>query len=236
MYPHRVGWEGCHVTLREWGQWRDAGGAGRRDCWLRASLKRRQCGITRRIVEIQCVVQRSRWGREGVNACESFVANNTCKCMQVLSVENGHMMHCHTMMRTDASLECSLARNQRPSKVVGKMTHRTVEAGGRRHVPMDGYGHNHNTRPHHLEVFGHWADWLDSTKLFCEITNRSDCLGKMLALLALLATCASATVLQISARGMACAEWHGGGGLPPGIGQDCVDHQAVGSSSPLGGP
>ena len=60
---------------------------------------------------------------------------------------------------------------------------------------------------------------------------------EMFALLTLSATCCvSASVLQISARGMACAVWHGGPGLPPGIGQDCVNHQAVGTGSPEGGP
>lgn len=152
-------------------------------------------------------------------------------------------MQCHAMMRTDASLECSLAWNQRPSKVVGQMTHRTVQARGRMHVPIDGHGHKHNTRPHHLEDFRSLGRLVRFHQAVCELHvidlhghSTAVALSKMLVLLALSATCASATVLQISARGMACAEWHGGGGLPPGIGQDCVDHQAVGSSSPLGGP
>jgi hypothetical protein len=47
---------------------------------------------------------------------------------------------------------------------------------------------------------------------------------------------ALAAGLQISARGQACAVWHGGPGLPPGIGQDCLNHQAVDSVAPIGGP
>jgi len=40
------------------------------------------------------------------------------------------------------------------------------------------------------------------------------------------------TPLVVHARGIACSSWHGGAGPPPGIGRDCIFHQAIGSSHP----
>ena len=37
-------------------------------------------------------------------------------------------------------------------------------------------------------------------------------------------------LLQVHARGMACATWHGGPGPPPGMGVDCLFHSPPGSS------
>lgn len=70
----------------------------------------------------------------------------------------------------NASLENSLAWNERPSKVVGKMTHRTVEARGCRHVPKGGHGHKHNPGPRHRRggvKSPRVAGWFDSTKICC---------------------------------------------------------------------